>query len=81
MRFRWKRSPRRTVSANHVKVISVEQMRAVVAELKRVEHGTPEEQAQVVAWASDYADCYFRTATGSLRRVFPQGKLLAARKG
>ena len=69
------------MSANHVKVIGVEQMRAVLAELRRVEHGSAQEQAQVVGWASDYADCYFRTAAGSLRRVFPKGKLLAARKG
>lgn len=63
-------------AAPRVRVISTAEMQAILAELKRVENGTAAEQAPVVQWASQYADAYYRTAKGALRRVFPQAKKL-----
>lgn len=59
-----------------VRIISVEEMANVAAELERASApGTPPlEVTQVLAWAMTYADAYFRTPTGQLRRVFPKGR-------
>ena len=75
MKLRFKRAAV-PVSAVHVSVISVEQQQRVVAELRRVEHGTVAEQMAVVDWASQYANSYYRTARGELRKVFPNAKKL-----
>lgn len=62
------------VAENHVKVITIEQQQQIVQELHRAK--TPQEQMAVTEWAMTYVDCYYYTPTGSLRRVFPNAKML-----
>lgn len=65
------------VSENHVRVITVEQQQQIARELHRalMTHD-PREQMLVNDWVLGFADCYYRTASGSLRRVLPNPKLL-----
>jgi hypothetical protein len=61
---------------HRVPLITIAEQEHIVAELRRVEYATVQEQMQVVNWASQYHDYYYMTPSGSLRRVFPKGKLL-----
>jgi hypothetical protein len=59
-----------------VKIISLDNMRDIAAELERVAAPATSShaRAQVLAWAMQYAGAYYRTARGELRRVFPKGR-------
>lgn len=60
-----------------VRIVTVDEMRKIAAELERVSQpGTSAfARAEVLQWAMSYSDAYFRTARGTLRRVFPKGRL------
>jgi hypothetical protein len=70
------RRPAVPVGSTHVRVISVEQQQQIAIELNAALGKSPQEQAVVIAWAAEYADCYYYTAAGALRRVLPNAKLL-----
>ena len=57
-----------------VQIITTAEMENIREELQRVaKQGTdPVEQASVVTWALQYANAYFKTPQGSLRRAFPK---------
>lgn len=57
-----------------VRIVSLGELKRISAELHRIERPsvTMSDRAAVISWAAGYADCYFRTRTGALRRVFPK---------
>jgi hypothetical protein len=64
---------------HRVPLVSIAEQEHLVSELRRVEHSTPAEQMKVVKWAMQYADHYYLTRRGEMRRVFPKGRLLRAK--
>ncbi len=60
-----------------VRIVTVDEMRKIAAELERVSQpGTSAfTRLEVLQWAMSYSGAYFRTARGTLRRVFPKGRI------
>lgn len=67
---------RREWTEHKVPLVSIAEQEHIVSELRRVSEASAQEQMTVINWAMQYRDHYFLTAQGSLRRVFPKGKLL-----
>ena len=63
----------------YVAVISLTEMQGLQADLERVTHASPAEQADVITRASLHSGSYFRDRNGSLRRMFPKAKKMRGR--
>lgn len=64
-----------TRGATRVTIVPLETLAQIREELERVSAPGVNvfEKAAVVSWAAQFADAYFYTRKGALRRVFPKG--------